>query len=385
MSVLVAGYTYIHSSYFNTFRNYPGDIFFLLPKIWKAKGGRVVYTPPVGDNVITATTVFSHSHYPIIGGLLKGWMPAFPLVLWRGKKRKKKGLVFSCGEPTLLSTLYNAFWSKMFGLKHIPFSWENIPYTIKFKGISGLLHYLILRACLALSDGIICGNSKGRDIFMTITKKPIAVIPLIGVDEEFFKPFNTEKKFMGKDFLGKTVFTFVGALGYRKGIHLAISVFQKVVDSVPNAVLVVAGTGEYEQELENLIKEKSLQDVVFRFPWLDHGQLKELLAVSDIFLYPSFSFGGWEEQFGYSMAEASLMELPVISTCSGSISDVIVDGQTGILVKPESSEELAKAMITLGQDRELCVRLGKAGRLYIGERFNSNRVATMFYNFFKQI
>lgn len=385
MNVLVAGYTYIYPSYLNTFRDYPGDIFFLLPKIWKAKGGRVIYNPPVRDNVITTTAIFSHSHYPVIGGLLKGWMPALPLVLWRERKRKKIGLVFSCGEPTLLSTLYNAFWSKMFGLKHIPFSWENIPYTKKSKGLSGLLHHFILRACLALSDGIICGNSKGRDIFMSITKKPIAVIPLIGMDEEFFKPFKTEKRFMEIDFLGKTVFTFVGALGYRKGIHLAISVFREVVDSVPNAVLVVAGAGEYENELNNLIQKCSPEKVIFRFPWLNHNQLKELLAVSDIFLYPSFPFGGWEEQFGYSIAEASLMELPVISTNSGSISDVVINGKTGILIKPEDSKELAQAMITLGQDGELRRRLGQAGRCYINEQFNSRRIAEMFHKFFNQI
>ena len=385
MSVLVAGYTYIHSSYLNTFENYSGDIFFLLPKIWKAKGGKVVYTSPLGNNILTAKTLFFHSHYPVVGGLLKGWMPAFPLILWRERKQKKITLVFSCSEPTVLSTLYNAFWSKVFTVKHVPFSWENIPYTKKSKGISGFLHNLILRACLALSDGIICGNSKGRDIFMNITKKPIAVIPLIGVNDEFFKPYITEKKFMGTEFFGKTVFTFIGALGYRKGIHLIIEVFQEVLHSVPNAVLVIAGAGEYEQELNNLIKKHSLQDVIFRLPWLDHGQLKQLLAISDIFLYPSFSFGGWEEQFGYSMAEASLMELPVISTCSGSIADVIVDGQTGMLVQQENAEELAHAMIVLGQDQELRERLGKAGRRYISERFNSGKIAMMFHKFFNQI
>ena len=53
--------------------------------------------------------------------------------------------------------------------------------------------------------------------------------------------------------------------------------------------------------------------------------------MTDIFLYPSISYKGWEEQFGYSMAEASLMEVPVISTFSGSIEDIVINNKTVVL------------------------------------------------------
>ena len=175
----------------------------------------------------------------------------------------------------------------------------------------------IISTNLALSDGIICGNRKGKEIFQKLTQKPIGVIPMSGVDTETFRRRGQEKKFNGYDLSAKIVFTFAGAIGYRKGIHLIIEAFKRVVAEIPSAHLIIAGSGEYEKEIKNLIQSSGLADRITRFPWIEYGRLIELYEASDVFLYPSISYGGWEEQFGFSMAGASLIGLPVYSTFSG--------------------------------------------------------------------
>lgn len=386
-NILIVGYAYIKENYFNTFKFYPetGAINFLLPKIWKAKGGKVVFYPPKGQNVFLTKAFFYHSNYPIIGGLLKGWLPAFPIVLLRLKKKKKITLVFSPSEPILFTTLYQAFWSKLFGLKHVIFTWENIPYENKFKGFNLLLKKIIIKLSLLLSDGLVCGNSKAEDIFKRLTKKPIAVIPLSGVDADFFRKINTDDFLETYGLKNKLIFSFAGAIGYRKGIHNMIHAFQKILSVLPNARLVIAGTGEYEEEISELITKLDLGGNITRIPWLSSNGLRELLSASQIFLYPSISYGGWEEQFGYSMAEASLMELPIISTLSGSIEDVVKNGETGLLVNPGDAGELEEVMIKLGLDQELRIKMGQAGRHYIIENFSNKVIAEKFYGFFKKI
>ena len=349
MEVLIAGYPYIKESYFKTFDYYPdGDsIFFLLPERWKAKGGKVVFYPPDRPNIFKTKALFYHSHYPLIGGVLKGWMPLFPFFLARRKFR----IVYSPGEPILLTTLYQGVWSKIFGLKHIIFTWENVPYEDKFHGLGGLIKKLVLRLNLIFCDGVICGNKKAADIIRKFGVKRLnfktLVCPLSGVDTEYFKPERNLKTADNHELNGKIVYLFAGAIGRRKGIHLIIKAFKRVIDNIPNAHFVLVGSGEYETEIDELISENKLNDRITRIPWLDKAGLKNIMSVSDIFLYPSMPYGGWEEQFGYSMAEASLMELPVISTRSGSIEEVVVDpvkspngdneasGRTGILVEPE--------------------------------------------------
>lgn len=389
MNILIAGYPYIKENYFDTFRYFPekDKVFFILPKIWTAKGGKIIFYPPEEPNVFTTKTLFYHSHYPIIGGVLKGWMPFFPFILWKFKKKIGISIVYSPSEPVLLTMLYQGLWTKLFGLKHMVFSWENIDYGKKLRGIRGAVQKIILRANLIFSDGIICGNKKGAEIFKKLTQKPIAVIPMSGVDEKFFKPSEgkIKKEFGGINLDGKIVFSFAGAMGFRKGIHLLVKVLPKVLEQIPNSVLIIAGSGEYEQEIDRLINALGLRENIIRTPWLNQEQLRHLFSVSDIFLYPSLSYGGWEEQFGYSMAEASLMELPVISTTSGSVEEVVINNETGILVKSEDEDELKEAMIKLGRDKNLRERLGVAGRRHIMENFSHQKVAQKFYDFFHMV
>lgn len=381
MKILIAGYSYIRENFLNTFNGYPekNKIFFLLPNEWKAKGGKVIFLPPKRKNIFTTKTFFYHSNYPILGGLLKGWMPCLPFYL------KGYDILYTSGEPVLLSTLYNVFWAKLFGKKHVFFTWENISYNNKFKGLKGLVKEIILKLNLFFSDAIICGNLKAGIIMKEYTNKPISVIPMSGVDTEFFKPSPTEKNFRGHDLRNRVVYSFIGSISYRKGIHLIIEAYKKVIDMIPDSSLIIAGSGEYEEEVERLIKESALDSHIIRVPWVSHQELVQLFSVSDIFLYPSFSYKGWEEQFGYSMAEASLMELPVISAMSGSIEDVVINGETGLLVKPGEVDGLAEAMLKLGSDEILRKKMGQAGREYILKNFTYRIVAGKFYEFFKKI
>ncbi len=385
MNILIAGFPYIRKEYRDTFKEYPKDdrIFFLLPKNWPIKKGAVIFEAPNEPNTISTHAFFYHSHYPLIGGLLKGCMPMFPIILF--KNRKNTDLVYSCSEPTLLTTLYYGVWTTLFGKKHIMFSWENIPYENKFHGLSGLVHSIILHLNLLFCDGIICGNQKGADMYKKLTTKPIAVVPMSGVDDQFFRRVHGSKIFRGQDWTNKVVFTFAGAIGYRKGIHLIIKVFSGVIKKIPNAHLVIAGSGEYESEIDNLIAQNQLGLAVTRISWLDRTNLRTLLNTSDIFLYPSLPYRGWEEQFGYSMAEASLMELPIIATRSGSIEDVVVHEKTGLLIKTNDNMQLQDAMIRLASNEILRKKFGEAGRQYIVNNFSHRIIVEKFHSFFNQV
>ena len=79
------------------------------------------------------------------------------------------------------------------------------------------------------------------------------------------------------------------------------------------------------------------------------------------------------------------MELPVIATHSGSIGDVVINGETGILVPPDTVSALQDAMVKLGTDDGLRRQLGQAGRQYIVERFSHGIIARKFYDFFSSL
>lgn len=383
------GYPYVRKEFFDTFNFYPEPekIFFLLPKSWKAKDGKVTFCSPSGSNIFKTKTLFYHSRYPIIGGLLKGWMPAVPFFLWYLKRKEGINLVYNCNEPVLLTSLYNSIWSKICGLKNVAASWENVPFEKKFRGLSRFIKELVLRLNLFFCDGLVAGNRKSASIYKNFTSKSIAVIPLNGINHLFFKPEQKsgEREFGGIELGNGPIFAFIGAIGYRKGVHLIVEAFSRLLPEFPVARLVIAGSGEYEGQVERRIEELNLQDSILRFPWLNHEGVRKLLSVSDVFVYPSLAHAGWEEQLGYSMAEASLMELPVISTRSGSIEDVIVNGETGLLVGENNVVELLEAMRKLARNKELRQSMGKRGRLFVIENFDSRVIASKFAAFFNSI
>jgi phosphatidylinositol alpha-1,6-mannosyltransferase len=351
--------------------------------VWPIKNGKIVYTAPNDPRVIATRALFTHSHFPIIGGLLKGWMPSFPLVLWR--LRKRTALVFSCSEPVLLTTLYQAVFTKLLGKKHVCASWENIPPEEKLHGLSRWVHLLIIRANLALSDAIVCGNKESEQIYRCYTKKSIAQFVLNGVDPEQFQRTESPKSFQGHDLSGFVVYTFIGAIEHRKGMQVVVRAFPRVLQAVPNARLVIAGTGPDEPELQEEIKRAGIQDKLIRVPWLDDAGVRSLMNVSGVFVYPGIPYRGWVEQFGFAMLEASLMELPVIGTTAGSTPQAVLHEKTGILIRPDDVGELEDAMIRLGTNGFLRQQLGNAGRQYIMSHFSNAIVARKFHEFFKSL
>lgn len=375
-SVIVAGYPYIRESYFKTFQNYEGTLYFLLPRRWQIKKGKIIYKAPKQPNVIKTATFFSHSDYPLIGGMMKGWMPSLPIRL----SRFPAGSIFyNASEPVLLSTLYHALSAKLCGMKVVLFSWENVPYSQKLYGLPGAIQRIILKANLFLMDGLVCGNNKCLETFQSLTNKQLAQIPLSGVDTGFFQPADQVKDSAGPNYI------FTGSISYRKGLNELAAAFKEVVSHLPAAKLKIVGSGEYEGELSSKIKELGLTSSVQLIPWAGREELRELLRNGDIFVYPSISHGGWQEQFGYSMAEASACGLPVIATRSGSIEEVVKDGQTGLLVPEKDSAALAQTMISLGRDGELAKKMGQSGRNYIEDNFSYQAIAKKYYNFFQTL
>jgi glycosyltransferase involved in cell wall biosynthesis len=372
MNIAVIGYPYTRPNFRTVFES--SNTYFILPRIWKIKGGKAEYYTESSSHVVTTTAPFYHSNYPMIGGLLKGWMPMLPWLLWKLKRKHQIDLVFEAHEPTLLTTLYHGLAAKILGLKHVVFSWENIPFDKKFVGVKGFTHRLILSANLIFADGVVCGNQKCLDIFKKITPKPLAHIPLAGLNPDKFRPYLIRPEHEG------ITFVFAGAIDYRKGLHVLLPAFKQLLEKIPEARLVLVGSGTYEKEIK--VQIDNLKLAVTQWPWVDHAKLIEILSRSDVFVYPSIPYAGWEEQFGYSIAEASLMELPVIATRSGSIEEVVKDKDTGLLVDPGEVGPLADAMLTLASDKSRRSAYGRAGREFITQKFSNEAVARRYETFF---
>jgi glycosyltransferase involved in cell wall biosynthesis len=103
---------------------------------------------------------------------------------------------------------------------------------------------------------------------------------------------------------------------------------------------------------------------------VDDDQLRQEYANCDIFVAPSRF-----ESFGLMLVEAMIFEKPVVCADIGGMSEIVNDGNTGVLVPPDDAQALAAALFRLIDSPELRVEMGQLGRKVYDERFTVNAMA----------
>jgi FkbM family methyltransferase len=169
---------------------------------------------------------------------------------------------------------------------------------------------------------------------------------------------------------------FVGRLEPRKGIDTLIAAATRVLRDRPEVRLRVAGAENpyasedprpYAERVRELLASEP--DVLSRIQFegeVDEATLDGLFQSCDIFCAPSRY-----ESFGLMNVEAMMFSRPVVSCRVGGIEEVVVDGETGILVEPDDAEQLQQALRRLVDEPGLRDRMGAAGRRRYEAEFTS--------------
>ncbi len=181
-----------------------------------------------------------------------------------------------------------------------------------------------------------------------------------GVDTTLFRPRSNEDR-VDKPF----TIGIVKSLEPRYGIAVAIGAMPNVLESVPDARLVIAGGGTEESGLRMLARTLGLDTHVAFQGRVSHGDVPALMDTFDVLVNPTVV----PESFGVVILEASAMGLPVVATDVGGVPDVCVRDETGFLVPPSEPLALADAIILLASDPDLRASMGAAGRSFVEERF----------------
>jgi phosphatidylinositol alpha-1,6-mannosyltransferase len=156
----------------------------------------------------------------------------------------------------------------------------------------------------------------------------------------------------------------VGRLVARKGQDTVIRALPQIVAAVPSTRYVVVGSGPQERPLAELARAVGVADRVEFRGFAAEEELAGLYAAADVFAMVSRHrvAAGDVEGFGIVYLEANAAGLAVVAGRSGGVEDAVVDGQTGLLVDPESVAETGAALVHLLGDKELSARLATQGR-----------------------
>lgn len=159
----------------------------------------------------------------------------------------------------------------------------------------------------------------------------------------------------------------------QKALHLAIDAFATIHKHFPTSMMTIAGNGVLRSELEQQVIELGLADNVRFTGEVKPDEMPYFLQTATVVLLSSDTEG-----LPMTVIEAGQMARPVVSTDVGGVAEAVVNGKTGILVKPGDSSKLASAIIDLLKQPEKMQRMGDAARQHIQEKFSLSTCADAY-------
>ena len=162
---------------------------------------------------------------------------------------------------------------------------------------------------------------------------------------------------------GARVLLCVARLAEQKGVDVAIRALERIREQEPRAVLVVLGEGPERARLEALAG-----DGVY-LP----GRVGDVAAWyrrAEVLVHPA----RWEG-FGLALLEAMLAGKPVVATRVSAAPEIVVDGETGLLVPPDDSAALAEAVVSVLTNAAQASAMGEAGLARTRKKFSVARMA----------
>ncbi|HEX9251008.1 MAG TPA: glycosyltransferase, partial [Ignavibacteriaceae bacterium] len=137
------------------------------------------------------------------------------------------------------------------------------------------------------------------------------------------------------------------------------------------------GEDEYANSIKGLAEKLGLRNIIFAG---FRSDTPDVLSAFDIFIFPSHA-----EAFGIALIEAMAMERASVCSNSDGVLDIAVDGETNLLFQNKNAEDLAQKTEKLIIDEDKRIRMGKAARKRVLEKFDIEIITDRtieFYNNF---
>lgn len=161
--------------------------------------------------------------------------------------------------------------------------------------------------------------------------------------------------------------SFIKHLKIKYGPQYLIEAVPHILKKYNDIEVLMIGEGPEEDKLKNLVDKLGLSKYLKFLGRIDHEKVIEILNATDIFVMPSIYES---EVFGVAAIEASAMEVPVVASDLGGIREAVVDGETGILVRPGDPAAIAEACLRLIREPDLRKKMGMAGRRFVVKKYD---------------
>ena len=163
-----------------------------------------------------------------------------------------------------------------------------------------------------------------------------------------------------------------------KGLKYLIQALPEILKSFPKTTLTVIGKAPSNSEVSKLISNLDLKEIISFKSGISENEIVDLYRASEIAVIPSLYEG-----FGFGAGEAMACGVPLISTNSGGLKEVV--GDCAIKILPSSADEIEKAVINLFNNQEKRKELSAKGRQRMETKFDWKIAASSYEASFQEV
>jgi glycogen(starch) synthase len=172
---------------------------------------------------------------------------------------------------------------------------------------------------------------------------------------------------------------YVGRLVYEKGLQVLLDAWPTVLQVMPQARLLIAGTGGYQASLRQQAYELGIAEQVVFAGFISDDERDKLYRVADVAVFPSLY-----EPFGIVALEAMAASCPVVVSNTGGLAEVVMPHETGLVVQQNDADSLAWGVLHTLQHPDWSRARAENALLAVRDNFNWHTIAQATVDVYKK-
>jgi colanic acid biosynthesis glycosyl transferase WcaI len=206
-----------------------------------------------------------------------------------------------------------------------------------------------------------------------------------GVETDLFSPNSSNGDLRRKlSAEGKFLVCYIGTMGMAHGLDTLVEAADKLQTAAPTVVLLLVGEGAEKERIVGLARSRGLKNMVF-VDQQPRDKIPAYICASDACLVLLKNTEIFKTVIPTKMLEFMSCARPVILGVDGEARKIVNEAHSGIVIEPENSVDLAKAVSRLAANASLCDLLGRNGRQYVLKHFSRQEKAAAYVRVLEEL
>lgn len=232
---------------------------------------------------------------------------------------------------------------------------------------------------------VVIDEAKERLVNMGIPPQCISVVPnYVKIDEFTINDISIISPDLQKKLKDRYVLCYVGAFDAHRGLDMPIKAMPKVLNFIPNALLLLVGWGKNAKELKLLVDRLDLSDSVIFTGYKPNKEVPYYINVSNVCLIPHYKTPHTDATIPHKLFQYMLMKKPVLVSNCAPLDRIVRETNAGLSYVHDDVNHFVKSLLKIYKTQDI-INYGENGYRAVLEKYNWKIAQYELINLYKEL